>query len=131
MNSISVNSICDIEKNMIGNKKLKKTYAVMLIIGILMDIVEIGTLVYGIVNGIWWPFIAGMAIAIIIAWTLVRMYYRNSAYICTECNGKFKPAFWNFMFAKHTRKTRKLRCTKCGYEGYCVETYADEPESGK
>ncbi len=130
-NSIAVNSIDDIEKNMTGNKKLKRTYAVMLIVGILMDIVEIGTLIYGIKRGIWWPFIAGMAIVIVTAGLLVRMYYRNTAYLCPECGKKFRPAIKEFTFAKHTLKTRKLTCINCGYKGYCVETYADEPEHGR
>ena len=130
-NSVCVNSIGDIEKNMNGNKKLKKIYATMLIIGILMDIVELGTLAYGIVKGIWWPFLAGMAVAIAAAVLLVRMYYRNTAYICPECGEKFHPAIGEFTFAKHTRKTRKLTCANCGYKGYCVETYSDEPENGK
>jgi DNA-binding transcriptional MerR regulator/DNA-directed RNA polymerase subunit RPC12/RpoP len=131
VNSVSVNSISDIEKTVTGKRKLKKTYAVMLIVGIPMDMVEIGTLVYGIVKGVWWPFIAGMAAAVVAAWLLVRMYYRNTAYICPECGKKFRPAFGEFTFAKHTSKTRKLTCTSCRYKGYCIETYADVPEGGR
>ena len=130
-NSVCVNSIGDIEKNMNGNKKLKKTYAIMLIVGILIDIVEIATLIYGITRGVWWPLIVCMAAAIVIAVPLVRMYYRNTAYICPECGEKFRPKIVEFTFAKHTRKTRKLTCANCGHKGYCVETYADEPENGK
>ena len=129
--SISVNSIGDIEKNVIGNRKLKRTYAIMVIIGIIIDAVEAGALVYGILEGVWLPFIASLAASPVIACPLVAMYYRNTAYICPECGKKFRPAFFEFLFARHTRKARKLTCTNCGYKGYCVETYPDEPENGR
>ena len=125
MNSISVNLIFDIEKNMIGKSKLKRTYATMLIIGIIMDIIELAGLVYAIRKGIWWPFITAVAASAIIAVPLIRMYYRNTAYICPECGKKFRPKFGQFLFSRHTRKTRKLTCTNCGYNGYSVETYSD------
>lgn len=126
VNSVCVNSMSDIEKSVAGKRKLKRTYATMLIVGIPLDIVEILAFIYGIMNGNWWPFAASLAAGVAIACPLVKMYYRNAAYLCPECGVKFKPAFWNFMFARHTPKTRKLRCTHCGYEGYCIETYADE-----
>lgn len=125
LNRISVHSLADIEQNMTAKRKLRKTYATMLIVGIMMDIIEIGTLIYGIMKGIWWPFAAGMAAVILIGWLLVRMYYRNTAYICPECGKPFRPAFGEFLFARHTPKTRKLTCTICGYKGCCVETSAD------
>jgi DNA-directed RNA polymerase subunit RPC12/RpoP len=120
----------DIENTVNGKRKLKRTYRIMLIVGILMDVIEIGTLVYGIIRGVWWPFIIGMSVVIAAAIILVRMYYRNTAYICPECGAKFRPAFGNFMFARHTRKTRKLKCTHCGYDGYCIETYTDDQTTG-
>lgn len=123
--TISVNSINDIEHIMNEKKKLKKTYAIMLIAGIVMDIIQIGTLVVWITKGSWLPFVIGMAIVIFIAYLLVRMYYKNTAYICPQCNVKFKPKISDFIFSKHTPKTRKLTCTNCGCRGYCVETYAE------
>lgn len=123
---ISVNSIRDIERIMDGKKKLKRTHVTMLIVGIIMDIIEIGTIVLWIKRGIWLPFAIGMPIVIVLGWLMVRMYYRNAAYICPECNAKFRPKMKNFMFSKHTPKTRKLRCPECGYKGYCIETGADE-----
>ena len=127
-NMISVNSIRDIEKIMNGKKKLKRTHVTMLIIGIIMDIIEIGAVILWIAKGIWLPFAIGMPIVIVLGWLMVRMYYRNAAYICPDCHEKFRPKMKTFIFSKHTPKTRKLTCPECGYTGYCVETGADEED---
>jgi len=127
--SIPVHSITDIEHMMNGKKKLKRTYATLLTVGILLDIVQIVTIVLWIVKGIWWPFALGMPLVLVVSALLVKMYYRNTAYLCPECHSKFKPALKDFFFAKHTMKTRKLHCTNCGYHGFCVETYSEEEPS--
>ncbi len=124
--AISVNSINDIEKIMSEKKKLRKVHGIMLIVGIVMDIIEIATIVLWAVKGIWLPFAVGMPIVILLGILMTRMYYKNTAYICPECSANFRPKLKEFLFAKHTPKTRKLKCTTCGYEGYCVEKYADE-----
>jgi DNA-binding transcriptional MerR regulator/DNA-directed RNA polymerase subunit RPC12/RpoP len=122
---IAVNSIRDIEKIMDGKKKLKRAHIAMLVVGIFMDLIEIGTIVLWITRGIWLPFAVGMPIVIVMGILITRMYYRNAAYICPECSATFRPRMKEFIFSKHTPKTRKLRCTHCGYLGYCVETYTD------
>lgn len=124
-NRISVNSITDIEHIMEGKKKLKKVYAILLTVGVMLDIIQLVTIILWIVKGMWLPFVIGMPIVLIISALLVAMYYRNTLYICPECNSIFKPTVKNFFFAKHTLKTRKLICTKCGYNGYCIETFSD------
>ena len=119
---VSINSIRDIEQMMKSKKKLKKIYSVLLIIGIIMDIIEWGSVLLWIFRGIWLPFVIMLPIVIILSWILVRYYYKNTAYICPECGATFKPAKKEFFFAKHTLKTRKLTCTYCGHNGFCVET---------
>ena len=123
---IPVNSMTDIDSMMKGRKKLKKTYTIMLVVGILLDIVQLFTILLWILQGIWWPFAAGMPLVLVVAALLVKMYYANTAYICPECNAKFDPTFKDFFFSKHTPKTRKLTCTQCGHNGWCIETYAQE-----
>lgn len=126
--TLPVHSISDIESIMNSQKKLRKLHATLLIVGILMDIVEIGTVLLWILKGIWWPFAVGMPIVILLATLLVRMYYRNTLYICANCNAHFRPKMKEFFFARHTSKTRKLTCSSCGHKGYCVETAAEKPE---
>ena len=123
--TIPVESINDIEHIMNEKKKLRKVHGTMLVVGIVMDLVEIGTIALWIAKGIWWPFAAGMPLVVLTGALLIRMYFNNTAYICTECNGRFKPKFREFLFAGHTPKTRKLTCTECGHKDWCVETIAD------
>jgi len=129
--TISVNSISDIEQIMNGKKKLKKTHAAMLIIGIIMDIIQIYTVVLWITTGIWLPFVIGMLVVIGLGCLMTGLYYRNTAFICPECNTKFRPKLRSLLSFRHTPKARKLKCTQCGYEGYCVETYANEGTDAK
>lgn len=126
--TIPAGSIFDIEHMMNDQKKVKRTHGVMLVFGILMDLIEIAALAVWLVTGIWWPFAAGMALVILMGILLTRMYYRRTAYLCPECGVKFRPRFRTFLFSRHTPKTRKLTCAACGYNGFCVETAADEPQ---
>jgi len=76
-------------------------------------------------RGTWLPF--AICIPFTVAWCylLVKMYYKNTAYICPNCSKKFKPILKEFFFAKHTLKTRKLTCMKCKAKDWCIETYPD------
>ena len=120
-NTISVNSISDVERMMNSKKKLKKTHAVMLVLGIIMDAIQIVALVLWIVRGIWQPFAIGMFFVILLGILMTWMYCKDTDYICPECNTQFKPTLSEFLFSKHTPKTRKLKCPKCGHSGFCVE----------
>lgn len=120
-NRIPVNSISDIEQLMNSKKKLKKTHFIMLVVGIIMDIIQIASLILWIVKGIWQPFAIGMPIVILLGILITWMYIKNTDYICPECNTQFKPSAKEFIFANHTPKTRKLKCPNCFYDGYCVE----------
>lgn len=120
----SVETLGDIACMMENKKKLRKVYAVVLAIGIVLEAIEIITLVYWIRTGIWQPYIIGMAAVIAGSVWVVRFAYNRTAYICPECHGVFRPKFRQFFFARHTPRTRKLTCAHCGYSGYCVETHA-------
>lgn len=125
-NKIPVNSVSDVERMMDSKKKLKRTHAVMLVIGLIMDAIQIGTLVLWILKGTWQPFAAGMAVVILLGILMTRMYFKDTDYICPECNVQFKPTLHEFLFSMHTPKTRKLMCPKCGHKGYCVEVYSEK-----
>ena len=124
----SVESIGDIAIIMENKKKLRKVRAVMLCVGIVMDIVEIATLIYWIIKGICWPFAVGMCLVIAAGIWVSAYYYNHVAYICPQCHEVFKPTFKEAFFARHTPNTRKLTCRSCGHKGFCVETF-DENNS--
>lgn len=120
--NIPVQSISDIEHRMTSKKKLRKIHGIMMVVGIVMDIIQISTLLLWILRGIWLPFAIGMPIVILMAILLFRMYYQGVAYICPECNTVFQPSAKEVFWGRQTSKTRKLHCPSCGYSGYCVET---------
>lgn len=119
---LPVESIGDMAHNMEKKNKLRKIRMTMLAVGIPMNIIEIGTLVLGIVKGIWWPFALGMCIVVALGIWISRYYFRSISYICPQCHHVFRPSFKETFFAWHTPTARKLTCPECGHRGYCVET---------
>ncbi len=119
--AVPVNSIHDVGKMMKNRKGLKRIHGTMLAVGLIMDAIELGAVFLWVFRGIWLPFAIGMPVVILLGVLMVRMYYKNTAYICAECGETFKPKLSRFIFSAHTPKTRKLTCGKCGRTGYCVE----------
>ncbi len=122
----SVESINDIAHVMKNKKKLGKLRGIILAVGALMTVAEAVTITLLITKGIVLPFVIAMICIFILASILTVFYYKQVAYICPECHKIFKPSFWNFFFASHTPKTRKLTCPCCSRKGSCVETYDEE-----
>lgn len=124
---ISIKSNTDMAIHMQDTKFRRKAFAVMIVFGILMDVLWIGTLVYSILTGAWWTFGAGLTAAIIIGALVVRFYWRHTTYLCSDCSGEFKPKFAQWFFASHKLKLRKLTCACCGTKDWCVERWHAEP----
>ena len=95
----------------------------MIVVGILMDAAWIGTLVLGIVTGVWWPFPLALAfVAAAGTWEVVR-YSAHATYICPICAAEFRPRMGAFFVSGHTPRTRKLTCPCCHQKDWCVERY--------
>ena len=124
MATIPANLIIDIEHIMENKKGLRKVHGTMLAIGLALVPFQFGSIIFWIIKGMWIPFVIVYAVAIPICFLLVRMYHKNTAYICAECNTTFRPKLKEFIFSAHTPKTRKLTCDKCGHTSYCIETFA-------
>lgn len=122
--SFSIDSISDIATIMENKKKLSAVHRNMLLTGLPVSILQWAAILLWIFKGIWWLFPVWAIVAIIYGVTISRYYYRSVAYICPQCHEVFKPAFKEMFWARHTPKTRKLTCVKCGHHGYCVETWA-------
>lgn len=126
VDQITIKSIDDIDKIMNNKKSLRKVHIKMITLGLLMDAIEIGTLVWAIMKGNWIPFIIGMIIAVIFAIGISRYYFKKVNYVCPNCNTEFKPKFWSAFWAGHNPKARKLVCPACGQKNYCVEVYDEK-----
>jgi len=120
---ISLKSIDDIDEIMDNKKSLKKVHLTMIIVGIPMDVIEIVTLIWAIRKNDWIPFIFAIFVVILMAMWLSKFYYKNTNYICPNCNSEFKPKFWEAFFGAHNFRARKLVCPVCGKKNYCVEVY--------
>ncbi len=115
----------DMQTIMEGKKRLKITYAFMAACAVIGFAGQTISVVLWAVLGMWLPFAIIMPCVFAIMAAIVTVYYKNTAYICSDCGKKFKPKFGEFMFAKHTPKTRKLVCPHCGSKKFHVETYSD------
>lgn len=123
MEKSSLAAIGDADYVLKRRKNRRQMLAVMLTIGILMDVIEIGTLLLGIVRGNWLPFAVGMPLVIAMGIYITSYYYRHAEYICPACHTRFRPKLTHFLFAAHTPNTRKVTCTNCHHHGFCIEAY--------
>lgn len=124
---LSVTSTAAMDTRMNDDRARKRFWATMLVIGILMDVAWIGTLAYGIISGVWWPFPAALAlVAVMGAWVVMR-YNDHASYLCPVCKAEFRPKLGAFFISGHTLTTRKLTCPCCGTKDWCVERYYAKP----
>lgn len=127
----SVESIGDVAHIMKHKQKIRRTHTVLLLVGILMDVIEIATLILWIKTGVWLPFALGMVVVVALGIALSAYYFQRTAYICPQCHSVFWPSFRQAFWARHTPSTRKLTCTVCGHRGFCVETYREREPKNK
>ncbi len=119
----TVDSIGDIAHILENKKKLRCLRVAMLVVGMIMDVIEIATLVLWIKTGLWQPFAVGLtAVAALGVWVSVH-YFRRVSYICPGCHKVFRPTLRKAFWAYHTPRARRLTCPDCGRKGFCVETY--------
>lgn len=123
IDNYSVESIGDIAYIMENRKKLRKLHKMMMVVGIPLDLVEVGLIALWIVKGIWIPFLVFVPVVMVGAFWFSKYYFDKVAYICPECHNVFKAKHVEGFFASHTPRLRKLTCSCCGHKGYCVETY--------
>ncbi len=127
--NFSVQSLGDIAQIMKNKEKRNQMLRRMILMGIVMEILEVAVIAYGIQTGIWWPTIPGICVIIALGIYASIYYYNHTKFICPECHEIFRPAFKETFFAAHTPKTRRLTCPRCNHKGFCVELYAEEEKN--
>lgn len=120
----SVESIGDIAYVMTNKEQLHKLHWKFLApLSIVVNILQIATLLLWIFHGIWWPFTLYLCGYAAFGVWVSKYYFKRVAYICPHCHEIFKPTIRQAFFARHTPRTRKLTCPHCDYTGHCVEIY--------
>lgn len=124
---ITMTSQAAMDMRMNDERARKRQWITMIVVGICMDVAWIGTLVYGIVSGIWWPFPIALVFVIAAGLWQVFHYGAHATYLCPACKAEFRPRLGAFLISGHTPRTRKLTCPCCGVKDWCVERYHAEP----
>lgn len=126
--NFSVESIGDIAYAMENKKKMRQLHAILLITGLPIAIVQWTSVILWIAAGIWQLFALYVLVVIPYACWITNFYFKKVVYICPQCHEVFKPSVKEALWAWHTPTLRKLTCIRCGYKGFCVETYGKERE---
>ena len=109
-----------------GRKKLRNLRIMMTVIGIIIDICLIGGILLWIFLGMWWLFLIGFCIAVILGIIVTHSYLTHVAYICPTDKTVFRPPLRKWFFASHSVSTRKLICPHCNKKVNCVEIYVPD-----
>ena len=113
------------KKASMWKSELAPFYKVMLAVGIVIDVVEIGAIAWWVATGNWRPFAVAMPFIIVAIVLVLRAYRKRTAYLCPHCRDVFVPQGAEWLFAKHTPTTRKVTCTHCGTKDWCAEVSSD------
>lgn len=88
---ITMTSQAAMDTRMNDERARKRQWITMIIVGICMDVAWIGTLIYGIVSGVWWPFPVALTFVIAAGLWQVFHYGAHATYLCPACKAKFRP----------------------------------------
>ena len=113
--ALSPETLGDIAFAMKRKKKLRRLHLTMLLIGIVMDVLLVGSVLLWIFRHTWIPFACCLPCVLALGVGLTALYYRGTAYLCPQCHRVFQPTLRQFLFSAHTPSTRKLTCAKCAF----------------
>lgn len=113
----------DMDALMEEKQHLRRVHGRLLIYGIIIDVIEVAALVYGFLQGNWWPFASVFVLALIGGVLVARLYLHTVNYVCPNCQTVFKPSDWSAFWAPHNAKARRLTCPHCHQRNFCVEVY--------
>ena len=103
---------------------LKRIHGTMLVVGGVMDVLEITLLAIWIMTGNWVPFMIGLVPIVLLGVGISVYYFRSVAYLCPNCHTVFRPKFSRMFWSAHTPYSRKLVCPNCRYDGWRLEVPA-------
>lgn len=124
--TLPVEELGDLAHIMQNRLELKRLRRRMLIIGIIGDIINWSSIIYGFTHHVWWPHLLCLIPVLAMSVYIWRSYYSSVLFICPECHRVFRPGRREAFRARHTPTTRKLTCPDCGKTSFCIETYGKE-----
>lgn len=88
------------------------TFIVMLIFGLMISEKDSEVML-----GMLLCFLAAL---LLVAASLVGVWIEKTAgyYECSECGHRYKPTYWQALFAPHWGRNRKMKCPRCGKRNY-------------
>lgn len=110
-------------------KKMCNLRILILLLGLPLDVLQWASIVLWISLGNFWPFVLWCPLAAVYGVWVSVYYFNRVAYICPSCHSVFRPRFRQAFFAKHTPTLRRLTCTHCGKNSFCIEIYNEEREN--
>lgn len=119
----------DMADYMANTSSSRRFFTLMLVVGILADVVWIGTLVWAILTHTWIIFIIGLVITCAMLIPMTWSYYNHVVYWDPASGKEFKPRFWPWFFAAHTLHTRKLKAPGSSEKTWCVEHFRTTPQT--
>lgn len=87
---------------------LRRAHARMVCVGVLMDVLWIGTLILGVVTDVWWPFPLALAAVACLGFWLVADYNAHAAFLCPACGAEFRPRLGRFFVSGIRRRPANL-----------------------
>lgn len=125
----TLDSLGDIAQAAQNRKKLSGLRGILIAVGLLMDAIQVAVGVYWWQTGIWWPFVCGMCVVLMLGIGVSIYYFSRVAYICPSCHRVFQPGILHAFSLYHTPHTRKLTCPHCKQQGWCVEVWHESASS--
>ncbi len=123
VSDITADSIGDVA-NIVKNKSdMRRMHRNMLVIGFIMDAIEVSTLMLWIFTGNPLPFVIGLLPVICLGVWISKYYFHRTEYVCLQCHTVFSLKLREVFLARHTPKARLLTCPECGKRSFCIEIY--------
>ena len=116
-----IQKLLDIEHAMEKNNEYKKLHKKLFIIGGLGTFVQLLGISISFAINSYIPFLISFIFGVVCAIIISKKYFNSVVYMCPNCHNQFKPKLFNWTFAAHTPKTRKLKCPQCKEKSHCVE----------
>ncbi len=119
-------AIGNVARMLKGRKKRRRMLIQMLLLGLVMDALQVAAFLAGLLWGHWWVLVPAYGMVVTLGVYISSYYFNHTAYLCPHCGELFAPRLRQALFARHTSRLRRLTCPGCGQTSFCTEVYKNE-----